>query len=284
MAATLLTTAAITSARPSPSRPAAARSTTAASPTCFRGPITGPGALTVTGAGTVTLSNANDYTGGTTIAAGTLRIGNGGTTGSIAGDVANNGTLLFDRSDTLAFGGMISGSGVAGPGRPRDNRPHRRDASYTGGTSIAAGSLRLGDGGTTGSVVGDVANAGTLVFDRSNALVFDGVISGRGAVVQQGTGTTTLTARQQLYRADQRRGRPAAGRRHDRRRRHRGERGAPGRHRHDRRAGDHRRRRASRARAEPRHADRRLAGAERGLAARLRVLACPTSSAARSTT
>ena len=68
------------------------------------------------------------------------------------------------------------------------------DNSYTGGTTIAAGTLRLGNGGTTGSVTGDVANNGTLVFDRSNALVFDGVISGTGAVVQQGTGTTTLTA------------------------------------------------------------------------------------------
>jgi autotransporter-associated beta strand protein len=37
-------------------------------------------------------------------------------------------------------------------------------------------------------------NDGALVFDRSNALVFDGEISGTGAVVQQGTGTTTLTA------------------------------------------------------------------------------------------
>jgi autotransporter-associated beta strand protein len=53
----------------------------------FAGAITGLGALTVTGPGTVTLSADNDYAGGTTIAAGTLRIGDGGTTGSIAGDV-----------------------------------------------------------------------------------------------------------------------------------------------------------------------------------------------------
>ena len=38
--------------------------------------------LTKVGTGTFTLTGANTYTGGTTISAGTLQIGNGGTTGS----------------------------------------------------------------------------------------------------------------------------------------------------------------------------------------------------------
>ena len=45
------------------------------------------------------LTGANTYTGGTTISAGTLQIGNGGTTGSIAGNVTDNGTLVFNRSE-----------------------------------------------------------------------------------------------------------------------------------------------------------------------------------------
>ena len=45
------------------------------------------------GAGTTILTGNNTYTGGTTISAGTLQLGNGGTTGSIVGNVIDNGTL-----------------------------------------------------------------------------------------------------------------------------------------------------------------------------------------------
>ncbi|OKP63708.1 hypothetical protein BTE77_35325, partial [Ensifer adhaerens] len=79
--------------------------TTAAS--LYAGTITGLVSLTKSGAGTLTLTGTNSYTGGTTIAAGALQLGNGGTTGSIVGDVVNNGALVFNRSNLLAFGGAI---------------------------------------------------------------------------------------------------------------------------------------------------------------------------------
>ena len=47
-------------------------------------------ALQKVGVGTQILSGANTYTGGTTVTSGTLQIGNGGTTGSITGDVATD--------------------------------------------------------------------------------------------------------------------------------------------------------------------------------------------------
>ena len=61
--------------------------------------INGTGPFTKNGAGTLGLSGANTYTGGTTISAGTLQIGNGGTSGSIVGNVTNNADLAFNRSD-----------------------------------------------------------------------------------------------------------------------------------------------------------------------------------------
>ena len=59
------------------------------------------------------LAGTNDYQApvAPTIDEGRLQIGNGGITGSIVGDVTNNGQLAFDRSDTLTFDGAVSGSG-----------------------------------------------------------------------------------------------------------------------------------------------------------------------------
>jgi autotransporter-associated beta strand protein len=82
-------------------------------------PITGSGGVDKKGLGTLILTGDDTYTGGTTISFGTLQIGNGGTIGSIVGDVTNNGALVFNRADTVTFGGAISGDGELaqlGPG------------------------------------------------------------------------------------------------------------------------------------------------------------------------
>lgn len=67
--------------------------------------------------------------------------------------------------------------------------------TYTGATTITAGTLRVGNGGTTGTLgSGAVTNNGTLAFNRSTSIAVANAISGTGSVVQQGTGTLTLTA------------------------------------------------------------------------------------------
>ena len=80
----------------------------------FSGAVSGGGALVQQGAGVVALTGASTYTGGTTVQAGVLSIGNGGTSGSIQGDVAvaNSAVLAFNRSDDLTFAGAISGPGM----------------------------------------------------------------------------------------------------------------------------------------------------------------------------
>ncbi|WP_421567192.1 autotransporter outer membrane beta-barrel domain-containing protein [Stenotrophomonas sp. PD6] len=154
--------------------------------------LTGDGALTKLGSGTLVLTGDNDYQGGTTVSAGTLQLGDGGTTGSIVGDIVDNGMLVFDRSDVLTVDGLISGSGSVsqiGDG----TTVLTADNTYVGGTTISAGTLQLGDGGTTGSIVGDITDNGTLVFNRSSTFAVGGVISGSGDVIQEGAGTTVLT-------------------------------------------------------------------------------------------
>ncbi len=139
------------------------------------------------GSSTLILTGTNTYTGGTTISAGTLQIGNGGTTGSIVGNVLNNSALVFSRSDVLVVDGAISGSGSV----TVQNAPFAgftvltANNTYTGGTTISSGTLLLGNGAggsTSGSIVGNVLNNGLLRFNRSNDIVFDGVISGNGVV------------------------------------------------------------------------------------------------------
>ena len=69
------------------------------------------------------------------------------------------------------------------------------DNTYTGGTTISAGTLQIGNGGTSGSLAqGSVTNNGTLVFNRSgDTLTVAQQHRGNGALTQAGTGTTVLT-------------------------------------------------------------------------------------------
>ena len=69
--------------------------------------------LVKAGAGTMTLTFANSYSGGTTISAGTLQVGDGGTTGTLGGGaVADDASLVFKRSDALTVTAAISGAGA----------------------------------------------------------------------------------------------------------------------------------------------------------------------------
>ncbi|WP_322517777.1 autotransporter domain-containing protein [Rhodopseudomonas palustris] len=162
----------------------------------FGGVISGSGELVKLAGGTLTLTGANTYTGGTTISNGTLQIGSGGTTGSITGNITNNAALVFNRSDAIGFGGVISGTGsVTKLGS--DALLLFGENTYTGGTTISGGFLQIGSGGTAGSIVGDVVNNGTLEFARSDAHAFSGAISGTGNLISfggsVGSGVFTLT-------------------------------------------------------------------------------------------
>ena len=175
----------------------------------FGGVVSGTGSLTQMGAGTTILTGTNTYTGGTTISGGTLQIGSGGTAGSIVGNVTDNAALAFDRSDTVTFGGVVSGTGSLtqmGAGTTILTGTN----TYTGGTTISGGTLQIGSGGTAGSIVGNVTDNAALAFDRSDIVTFGGVVSGTGSLTQMGAGTTILTGDQHLYgRDDDQRGHAA---------------------------------------------------------------------------
>ena len=79
----------------------------------FSGVISGTGRLIKSGSGTLTISGTNTYTGQTTISQGAIRLGAGGTSGLIAGDILlqNGATFDINRSDSFVLPGRISGSG-----------------------------------------------------------------------------------------------------------------------------------------------------------------------------
>src|SRR5215472_17151230 len=190
------------------------------------------GSLTKIGGGTLTLSGANAYTGTTNVNAGTLALGANNVLASSSTVVVNGGTFsISNRSNTVAGVQLASGSitgttGVLTSTTAYDVQSGTVSAilaggvglnkttsgtvtlsgnnTYTGTTTISAGTLQVGSGSTTGSVAGNIVNNAALTFNRSNALTYAGVISGTGAVTQSGTGTLT---RQHLYRHhhDQRR-------------------------------------------------------------------------------
>jgi autotransporter-associated beta strand protein len=155
--------------------------------------IGGSGTLTHTGSGTTSLTGANTYSGTTTISAGTLQVGSGGTTGSLgSGAVTNNAALAFSRSDAVTVANAISGTGTLTK-LGTNTVILTADSTYTGGTTISSGTLQIGNGGTTGSIAGNVVNNGAFSFNRSDSVTLAGDISGSGSFVQAGSGTTTLS-------------------------------------------------------------------------------------------
>jgi autotransporter-associated beta strand protein len=124
-------------------------------------------ALVKVGDGTLILSGDNTYTGLTAVLGGALQLGDGGTSGSILGNVFVHTTFAVNRSGTYTYAGRIIGDGAVvqmGPG----TTILTGNSLYLGGTTISAGTLQLGNGGTSGSIVGDVLNNGTLAFNRSD--------------------------------------------------------------------------------------------------------------------
>ncbi|MFM9024582.1 MAG: autotransporter-associated beta strand repeat-containing protein [Planctomycetaceae bacterium] len=124
--------------------------------------------------------------GTTTLAGGTVALGNAAGGGNVV-HVAAGATALVTSRMTGDDGLVKTGSG---------RLTLTGSSTYAGTTVVSAGTLAIGNGSTVGSLSGPVRvdAAGTLLLNRSNTRPMAAAISGSGAMIQSGVGTTVLAA------------------------------------------------------------------------------------------
>ena len=122
------------------------------------------------------VTNSNAYVGYDAGSVGTATVSSGTTTsGNLAVGSSGTGTLTMS-------GGLVTVGSTLSQG------------TYGTINLNSGGTLQIGVGGTTGVLgVSTLTNNGTLIFNRSDASTYSGIISGTGAVKKQGGGTLTFT-------------------------------------------------------------------------------------------
>ena len=167
--------------------------------------INGSQNLSKVGSATVILTGSDTYSGGTTITGGTLQIGNGGATGILgSGNVTDNASLVFKRGDTMTVSNNVAGTGAvwqSGSG----SLILTGSNTYSGGTTIASGSLQVGSANALGTgnltasggtldLGGFSPTVGAVSITSGASLIQNGSLSGTSYAVSNATGNVIVSA------------------------------------------------------------------------------------------
>ena len=173
--------------------------------------------LTKIDSGTLALTASNSYSGVTTLSGGVLQVGNaaalstGNITfagGSLQFAVSNDyssriknstGPVSLDTytQPSLGLANPIDSSNTGGLSKAGSGiLTLNGNNTYTGPTTISAGTLSLGAAANLGggNYSASIVNNGVLAVNTGNNQTFSGAISGGGGLLQNGSGMTTLSA------------------------------------------------------------------------------------------
>ena len=152
----------------------------------YGGDMSGSGGVKINGAGPVTFSGTNSYSGGTFVAQGSTLIG---TTNSLQGTFIDLGTIQFNQATSGTFAGLIEGNGslrISGGATITLTGM----SLYQGGTVVDSGSKLIG---TTSSLRGAINDNGAVQFNQATSGSYAGALSGTGSVEISGSGAVSFT-------------------------------------------------------------------------------------------
>lgn len=167
------------------------------------------GSVTMTGAGGLAASTVEVAAGASLIASGGHLFKDGLTSFAVNGAytssaIAGQGRLVsLTGTGQILAGGMRVADGAFSGTITGTTSLTKETAgtliltganTFTGASTIHAGTLEIGSGSTSGSLGGvAITNNGSLVFNRSDGITWAGSLSGSGSLMKSGTNTLTLT-------------------------------------------------------------------------------------------
>ena len=157
------------------------------------GGIGGTAKITKNGTGTTIIANANTYTGGTDVLAGTLQLGNNSAPGSLGSGgifVENAATLrLSPASGTTLLPNVITGTGNLVHLGAGTTALTATSNAFAGNILIQSGTLQLGDAtatGTLGAQPIEIAGPGILAVKLTGTPNIANSLSGGGSLLVDG--------------------------------------------------------------------------------------------------